>query len=71
LYAPKSENDGSTVEPILCSSGKKEQENRDEEESSIRGMSCKSIERLTSVTYFVAGFETDLKPFSGSLCPRV
>lgn len=54
--------------------GKREQENigtRRWQEDSIRGMSCKSIGRLTSVTYFVDGFETDLKPFSGSLCPRV
>lgn len=32
----------------------------------IRGMSCKSIERLTSVTYLVDGFEAGPKIFSGS-----
>lgn len=52
---------------------KKENRDKDEEETgdNIRGMSCKSIERLTSVTYFMDGFETDLKLFSGSLCLRV
>lgn len=72
-YVPESESDGSVFESIPRSSEKRKQNDRDEKEveGSKRGMSCKSIESLMSVTYFADGFETDLKPFSGSLCPRV
>jgi len=73
-----SENDEGVFEPI-SSQLRKEEKRRNRrmiatgkgrgeggERAKCTRMSCKSIECLTSVTYF--GFEADLKPFSSSHC---